>query len=244
VGLLGDPKTSSENEFKRVLAQAVQELIEIAKRQDANFSSDAANLLKNLGGYVGARDKALDTVVNRVTYSVEYDNNRPTNQPSQSVAKFIVSGRPSSSEKWLVTFNSSVAWYNEAPTMSAVSRFRYGQAALQVDRSLTRTEASIGAALSGGYYFQYMADNSLLSLPSTALAPGTSIPLAGNASVLLNSKGSIHLGQAQVTFSIRGTGIKFPIAVSFSNRTELIKATNVVGHFGITYDLDSLFTKK
>ena len=98
---------ANENDFKRVLAQAVEELIEIAKRQDSNFSSNAENLLKNLGGYLGARDKALDTVVNRITYSIEYDNNRPSNQPSQSVVKFIVSGRPSSSKKSLVTFNSS-----------------------------------------------------------------------------------------------------------------------------------------
>jgi hypothetical protein len=242
--LLGDSSTSDEATFKKVLAQAVEDLIEIAKRQDSNFSTNAQNLLTSLGGYIGARDKALNEVVNRVTYSVEYDNNRPSNQPSQSIVKFIVSGRPSASEKWLLTLNSSAAWYNEAPAQVSVSRFRYGQAALQLDRSLTASSSNLGAALSAGYYFQYMADNSLLTLPSTALAPGTSIPLPGNASVLLNSKGTIHIGQAQVTFSIKGTGIKFPVALSFSNRTELIKASNVVGHFGITYDLDSLFTKK
>lgn len=243
VSLLRDPKSSDEASFKRTLALAVEELIAIAKRQDSNFASHAQNLLTSLGGYLGTRDKALETVVNRVTYSVEYDNNRPSNQPSQSIAKFIVSGRLDSAEKWQLTLNSSVSWYDQSPTQSAVNRLRYGQAALQLDRALTGPNSSVGASLSAGYYFQYMADNSLLTLPSTALAPGTTIPLPGDASVLLNTKGSIRLGQAQVTFSIKGTGIKIPLAVSFSNRTQLIKASNVVGHFGITYDLDSLFTK-
>jgi hypothetical protein len=241
---LRDPQSASEDSFKRVLARAVESLVEIARSQDSKFDSAARNLLTSLGGYLGTRDKALNAVVNRVTYSFEYDDNRPSNQPTQSVGKFILSGRPDSGEKWQITFNSSISWYDQAPPQSAVKRLRYGQAALQVDRALMKPAATIGVALGGGYYFQYMADNSLLTLPNSALAPGTSIPLAGNASALLNTKGAVHLGQAQVTFSIKGTGIKIPLALSVSNRTELIKASNVVGHFGITYDLDSLFTKK
>jgi len=35
--------------------------------------------------------------------------------------------------------------------------------------------------------------------------------------------------------------VKLPLAVSYANRTELLKASTVRGHFGLTYDLDSLF---
>jgi hypothetical protein len=121
---------------------------------------------------------------------------------------------------------------------------RDAQAAVQLDRKFGGPNSAVSPTLSAGYYFQYMVANALLSLPSTDFAPGTTIALPGSAAELLNTTGSINLGQVKVTLAIRNTGINFPIALTFSNRTDLIKATDVRGNFGITYDLDSLFTKK
>ena len=42
----------------------------------------------------------------------------------------------------------------------------------------------------------------------------------------------------------KSTGVSFPVAVTWSNRTELIKGNDVSGHIGIQYDLDGLFTQK
>jgi hypothetical protein len=78
-------------------------------------------------------------------------------------------------------------------------------------------------------------------LPSTELAPGTAIPLPSGASQLLNTTGPIHIGQGKVTLSIKGTNVSIPLALTFSNRTDLIKASKVGGNFGITFDASSLF---
>ena len=133
-------------------------------------------------------------------------------------------------------------WYDQL-LQSNVSRIRDAQVSLQLDHKFGGTTATVAPTLSAGYYFQYMVDKALITLPSSALAPGTSIPLPGNASELLNTTGPIHLGQVKVSFSIRNSGLNIPIALTFSNRTDLIKGNDVRGNFGITYDLDSLFVK-
>jgi hypothetical protein len=57
-------------------------------------------------------------------------------------------------------------------------------------------------------------------------------------------KGVINFGQAKLDFPIGSSGMHIPISMTFSNRTELIKESNVRGNIGITFDLDKLFAKK
>src|ERR1700674_1650939 len=228
-----------------LMDRAVTRLTVILKK-DPQYQTNLDNLLTKMGEYLGRRDKSLEPILNKYTWSVEYDDDRPQNQPTQSSIKVVFSWRPSSpgpaapAGPLQLTFNANAAMYDHTPPQGAVKRFRDAQAAFQADRQLTGASAHIGAALTLGYYFQYMADNALLKIPSADLAPGTSIALPGDASVLLNTKGTIHIAQLGVTFTVSGTGIKVPLAISYSNRTELIKANNVRGHFGVSYDLDSL----
>jgi hypothetical protein len=233
-------KSADAKDFNGILMQALTKLVGIAKQADPNFQSDADNVISKMSTYFGNTDALLSDYVNAVTFSVEYDDTMPVDQPSQSTAKFILSARP---KGFQLTANASVELYNRL-LQSNVSRVRDAQASVQLDRKFGTSNSAVSPTLSAGYYFQYMVANALLSLPSTDFAPGTTIPLPGSASVLLNTTGSVHLGQAKVTLSIRNTGINFPIALTFSNRTDLIKATDVRGNFGITYDLDSLFAKK
>ena len=63
-------------------------------------------------------------------------------------------------------------------------------------------------------YYQYMADKALIPISSDNLTPGTSIPLPGSATVLLAEKGHIGIVQAKVTFSVKGSPVKIPIALT------------------------------
>jgi hypothetical protein len=193
--------------------------------------------------YRGKRDAALSTVLNKWTASFEYDYNRLANQPDQSNFKGIYSYRSDANNDRIMqlTANAGATIYDSLEG-SSTSRVRSSQAAFQLDYTATSTATKVQAAVSGGYYFQYMIANGLLTLPATQLAPGTAIPLPGNASELLNTTGPIHIGQGKVTLSIKGTNVSIPLAMTFSNRTDLIKASRVGGNFGITYDFSSLFT--
>jgi len=231
-----------QSRLREILVKAAVDLVAIARKVLPDFDSKDSDLLVKMGEFYGERDRAFATLLNPITFSVEYDNDHPLNQPTQSSAKLIVSARFDPAGKRQLTFNSTASWYDHAPPAGAVKRFRDAQASLQFDMALTGGSSRAITSFSAGYYFQWMADNALLTIPSGNLAPGTSIALPGDASVLLQTKGTVSIGQIAVTFDFKN-GVKFPIALSFANRTELLKANTVRGHFGLTYDLDSLFTK-
>jgi len=56
-------------------------------------------------------------------------------------------------------------------------------------------------------------------------------------------RGNIGVFQATFTVPMKGAGVKIPISLTASNRTELIKEKDVHGSIGVTLDLDSLFAK-
>lgn len=201
-------------------------------------------------GYFNVRDQALSSVLFNTTFSASYDFTRAAKQPSQpslSNLTFVYSGRynPSKDGNRIlqVTANGSSSLYNDLVGSSA-SRLRSAQGSAQLDYTATPSTSNVQAALSGGYYFQYMVSDGLLSLPATALAPGTAIPISGTASQVLNTKGPIHIGQAKITLSLKNKNISIPFAVTFASRSDLLKASRVTGNFGISYDFSSLLSGK
>jgi hypothetical protein len=240
VTLLRSDQTGDRGAFIKALSDAVKELADLAQKADPQFKASSDKVVTNMSAYFVGRDKAVRDYVNTITYSLSYDNTRPANQPTQSSAKFIFSARTGSVQ---TSANGTIEWYDQI-LKSNVSRLRDAQFAVQFDHTFGKSTAQLSPTLSAGYYYQYMVDNALLTLPSTALVPGTTIALPGNASVLLNTKGSINVGQVKVVFKIRNTGINIPLAVTFSDRTDLLANDNEVrGNFGISYNLDSLFSK-
>jgi hypothetical protein len=55
--------------------------------------------------------------------------------------------------------------------------------------------------------------------------------------------GNIGLLQSKVSIPIKGSGVKVPISFTYANRSELIKEHDIRGEVGVTFDLDSLFSK-
>jgi hypothetical protein len=239
VDRLRSPEAADQGGLTKVLSDAVRDLAALAEKADPQIKQASDLVVANMSSYFVSRDKLMNDYVNKMTFSISYDDAYPANQPHQSSAKFILSAKPSFAQ---VTANGTVEWYDQL-LKSNVSRLRDAQFAIQFDHTYGTVNSQISPTLSAGYYYQYMVDNGLLTLPSTALAPGTTIALPGNASELLNTKGSVHVGQAKVTFKIKNSGVTIPLALTFSNRTDLIKASSVHGNFGLSYDLDSLFTR-
>ena len=91
-------------------------------------------------------------------------------------------------------------------------------------------------------------------LPITELASGketdraadtpiVDIGLSPDASQAYAKKGIISIGQIKISLGSTKSGLRVPLAITVSNRTELITATKLGAQIGLSYDFDSLFSK-
>jgi len=98
---------------------------------------------------------------------------------------------------------------------------------------------------------------SLLSLPAATLTiagrlshlPNDTVASADSSSpAAVAARGTIGVVQAKITIPVKGSGVKIPLSITASNRTELIKEKDVRASFGFSFDLDpllgGLFEKK
>ena len=205
--------------------------------------------------YIEIQNKVLADKLYRKALTVDYMHQRPTDQPWLHQVRLIAYtplGRKPSEERTKesrsaaipaasITFNAGVTFYHNISAVPGLGRVRDAQASVAFDWS----PAGWGAmrpTYTAAYYFQYMIENGVLQFTREAVTPdGGVIALPKPAIEILNTRGSIHIAQIRISIPLGSTGVSFPAAVSYSNRTELIAGKSFwQGHFGITYDLSRL----
>jgi len=199
--------------------------------------------------------------------SFEYDFNTPTNQPTTSTYKLIGSkafgptictkdkdkkGSDNSTvavNRYTETINIGGNFYNSAPSnVPGAGTFRDLQAGTETDVAFcTSTVHVIGSFLGNStlgptYYYQDQTSPSILKVTPGAPLPGISITgLASSTSSVFAAKGPINFVQLKYGLGT-GKNVKFPIAVSWSNRTDLITHSLWSAQFGVSYDFSSLLS--
>lgn len=174
--------------------------------------------------YIKGRNDILAQIAKGGIVSFEYTNKREVNAPNLSNFTFIA-------EKGLGgrfdgTFNGSLTIFDKIPagTTGRVRDFNFSG---QGDLGLGDVRGIGNLVLSfSGKYQRLMED---------AMTP--------DGMAVMNTKGDLVYGQAKLTIPIKGLGVKMPISVTLSNRTELIKEKEVRGNIGFTFDLDTIFAK-
>lgn len=169
----------------------------------------------------------------------------PTLQPKLINAKFAFAWSPKKKgtlNPGTLTINGGVSAYTKpqpSDTLGNTSRWHDAQFAFQFDRPLDSKALS---ALTIGGYFQYQISPGLVNIPPGATSPpGTNITLPPNGAQLLSqSKGLIGVAQASLTLQLPNTGIRVPIGISWSNRTELLTGNEIRGHIGFSFDTHSM----
>jgi hypothetical protein len=175
--------------------------------------------------------------------SFEYDENRPTSQPSNSVFRLIYSQKPGG---WTLTGNAAVSIYDSRPSSSipGAQKLRDIQLAFEGDHNLPKWGILGTPTFSAAYYFQDQTSPAILNvMPSGPVSGVTFAGLASNATQVFAEKGKISIGQVRIALGSSKSGLRFPIAITGSNRTELITKSKLGGQVGISYDFDSLFSK-
>lgn len=192
------------------------------------------------------RVDGLRKSIERPVLTLEYDYNQPQNQPTNSVFRLILSDnilkKKDDTNIWTLTGNIAGSIYNSTPSSSipGAGRVRDIQAAFEADYSLPSFKPLGQTTLGGAYYFQYQSSPSILNVtPGQPISGITFVGLPSTATQVFTQKGNIDV--AQIKWGL-GTGkkLRFPLAFSYSNRTELISKPDWRGQFGISYDFTAL----
>ena len=173
--------------------------------------------------YVAAREEFLEEVAKRPVISLEYTNKREINAPDLSNFNFIAETGIFGGKADL-TGNASLSFYNSRP-QGGPGRVRDFRFAAQLDAPVKLRDLGSFVFSFAGKYERVLDD--AVALDGTVL-PGT--------------RGDIGVGQFKLTLPfLEGTGVRFPLSVTFANRTELVREKEVRGNFGFTLDLDKIF---
>jgi hypothetical protein len=152
--------------------------------------------------------------------------------PNLSNFNFIYQGSLSKTKSGLqLTANASATLYTNASSQLKLTPVR--------DFKLT-TELDIPVPALAGFAKSTI---SLSALYQDLLQEPLGQQVTVN-SVAVSNTGNVVLGQAKWTFAAGTSGISFPVSFTASNRTTLIKETDVKGTVGISYNLDNLFAQK
>jgi hypothetical protein len=235
------PANISQDAFDAAFAKQLDALVEVMVKDDPNFLTDGRTAWLAYQNYFASRETALNSLNGANIATIEYTHNDPANQPSISNVRFIYSNQLSKS--FLLTTNLTGEWYNSLPKGTTVGTFRDAQFSAEADISLKQWGQLGVPTLAAAGYYQYQRDPALINITNANLAPGTDITLPTGAATVLGQRGNIGIAQIKFTIPFKNTGVTFPVAVTWANRTELIKANDISGHIGIAFDLDGLFTQ-
>ena len=204
-----------------------------------------AALTSGMSSFLESQDKTVDEIRGTPLITVEYNYNRQTTasggslaatQPNQTIPSLsninlILEKGVSGGNTPEFTFNAAITFFNTSdltnPKRGSVRDYRFSG---ELDLPL-KPITNIGRpTLSFAGQF--------LSLREEPL--GQAVTING---VTVSRTGNMGVFQTKLAIPIKDSGVKIPISFTYASRTELVKEKDVRGNIGITFDLDTLFSK-
>ena len=213
-----------------------------------NAPTNAMTLVKAIQSF----DSAVDTVINQargtplatLNYTYSMPVQKPATHEFTAAVSYLFKGNPQESKPSFMsgvqlTGNFTGAIYSSVPAGATYSRLRDLQISAEVDKPFGGTVSAPRGTLSAAGYGQYQYDPTVLNITAGNLVPGTNISLPSNAQVLLGTSGWLGVVQGKLVVNLK-SGLTLPIAVKWSNKTDLIQGNDVRGQVGLSYDLSAL----
>jgi hypothetical protein len=225
----------TEAEIERMLYARLETLRELMIQRIPNFSDGVATFVQALRSFEGARTAYFKTLQQRFMMAAEMVRTRPPSKAATSTFRLIAEGRPGKSA-WDLTGNFAFTYQDGGTALVPEPKDTEGWRDIQLAFQAERPLGKLGSRLGGGggigppvFAFEYL---------SRKLFDKGVVSFAGHDFNV--EPGWIHAAQAKVTLQVKGSGVKMPLSISYSNRTELIKEKTVRAHFGFTFDMDVL----
>lgn len=234
---------ASGNQLQRVWDARLQALVELLRPRHPDLLEKAAEAVTAFRAYRFEEDAVVATLQKPVA-TLQYDYKRPLNQPVTSTLRFVFD--KGLADGWSFTANVAVEAYHDRPSDFIPGRgyVRDAQAGLQFQKDLGVVDLLGAAAVAVTYYFQYQNRPSILNAtPGTSIDGISFVGLPSTATQVFATKGHIQVGQLRLVLGPEKSSARFPISISYSNRTELVERPAWRGQIGVSYDFDSLFGK-
>jgi hypothetical protein len=138
-----------------------------------------------------------------------------------------------------LTVNAAGSWFASIPAGAKYGRVKDYQISGEFDQPIGKDRSSPRAIFSVAGYGQYQYTANVLKVTVANVVPGTNISVPPNSQVFTSTPGWIGVAQTKLVFNI-GKGTSIPIAVKWSNKTDLLTGSNWKGQFGLSYDLSAL----
>jgi hypothetical protein len=242
-----DLQSASDNQIEQRWGQHVLlELLPLfrdAAQQNGTLTDETQQFLQALGAFRFEEDDFISAVAQKPELVLEYTHNSPAGQKATSSIRIIFD--KGFAKKWSVAANGAFTFYEAKPAAAIpdAHRLRDSQAGLQLQRDLGSLPALGSAAVSLSLYYQFQITPAILKVTPGTPLPGISFTgLPTNATDVFAQKGDLRVGQLKLMLGT-GSSVRFPVSLSYSNRTELVSKPNWKGQIGVSYDFDSLFTK-
>jgi hypothetical protein len=220
----------------------------VDKNCGANYASDTISVASSLNAYLASLNSFIEGLRGTPVLSMEYDYNTPASQPSNSTIRLI--GQYSKGS-WTGTLNAAGSFYDSTPSSAipGANRVRDFQVAAEAsyDFGAGKTPNLVfgNSAASVAYYYQDQTSPAILNVtPGQPVSGITFTGLPSTATQVYAARGIINIGQAKFTLNPGNSGFTIPVSVTWSNRTELVTSPAWKGQIGISYSLDSLFSKQ
>lgn len=207
-----------------------QELLDKAAVSIANYSEARNNILTSISNSTAVAFEYTDTQQSNLLGSpVTVTNSNPAVKnpiPNLSTFNFVVAKGSVGATQF--TANASTTIYNSIPAGTHIGRVQSYRAAVQADIPLPEiTNVGMPIFTFSGLFM------SLLNQPLGQTVVVNDVPISFT--------GNIWLFQSKFSLKVKNSGVKIPVALTYTNRTELNKESDVRGSIGVTYNLESLF---
>jgi hypothetical protein len=230
---------AAQQRFAAILDVELPALSELSSTDPA-VTSAMTSYVTVLTSIVTARNDIYKFANEGTVATFDWTTTRDENLPDLYTLTGIYAGSFTRSRKDDFTANGALHFYKESPT-GTDRRFKDFNLTAQWDRPLGKV-LEIPFAITLATRYQYIPEDvpvsgAALIVPTTdtEAPPPVAEPASGTA---IAPKGHLILGQAKLTIPLKN-GVKIPLSVSFANRTELIKESDVRANFGVTFNLDA-----
>lgn len=222
------------------LQQRLDMLIGMARAAGVDLDAPASRALGSYSRFFLAQDDLIDSLARQPVVALEYGFSRPQGSVETRTAR-LIADLPLTTRTKLVA-NGAWTMYQHLPAglPAGTSKTRDYQVGLQLEHSLGAQSIVGPAVLVLAAYHQAQRAPALFEIDPSAPLPGiafTGLPEA--AATVFTEVGDITLGQLKLVVA-PGGGLKIPLSVTYSNRTELVAKPVWRAQVGLAYDLDAL----